>query len=96
MTLRRTALTTFAAVSVILTGCGEEDKGPTEEACSGWRDLLTEEPAPSDAEVSDRLGELLELEPDEPVAGYMVALRARLRDGEDISATYQRLTDACT
>lgn len=101
MTLRRralgsTAIIAVGAVSVILAGCGEEDKTPTEEACTEWRDLLIEDPAPSDDEVADRLDEMLELGPDEPVAGYMVALSARLRDGEDISTTYQRLADACT
>lgn len=94
MTLRR-ALAIALAASLV-GACGGEDPSPTEQACAGWRNLLTEKPTPSDAAVAARLGELLELEPDEPVAGYMVAVRARLRDGADISTSFASLSRACT
>lgn len=97
---RHLAAALFAAALLTTQGCSEssnESSGssPNEQACAGWRDLLLQEPRPTDASVAARLGELLELGPTGQVEAFMIALKARLEDGVDISRSFAGLSDAC-
>lgn len=99
MTKRRVSpvgLILAATAILLLAACGGgDDPSPTEAACSTWNVLLTETPAPSDTEVARRLRAIDTTEVDADVAGAIVAVASRLESGEDISASYRRLSGLC-
>lgn len=86
----------YGMAILLLAACGGGDESsPTDEACSVWNDLLTEEPAPADAEVAAELRAIDVEGVDEDVAGAITAVAARLESGDDISASYERLSGLC-
>lgn len=73
----------------------DDDASPNEAACDRWTDLLANDSDASDAQAISVLRDMEALGPTGDVAQFTTALRARLEDGVDISASMAGLSDAC-
>lgn len=93
MTVRR--LAALIGTTVLLAGCGGSDPNPTSQACERWNELLVTQPPPSDAAVAAELRGIDLDGVDDDVAGAVVAVASRLESGDDVSASYDRLSDLC-
>lgn len=82
------------AACLVLAACGDdgEDADP---GCAIYSDFLAEEDNPTDARAIEVLDEVEAATEDDEVRRFAIALRARLEDRADISASYEGLANAC-
>lgn len=82
-------------VGLALTSCGGDEDSGRDPGCAIYSDFLAEVEDPTDAQAIAAAEEVEAATEDEEVRSFAVALRARLEDGEPITAAFQGLGRAC-
>ena len=95
---RRGVVVLVVSVLAMVAACGgDEGEGAQDPGCALWSDLLVEQGDRdvSDTEAAGVVAQVAEETDDDEVRAFATALAARLRDGSDISASFEGLSDAC-